>query len=111
VVDEIIQRRLVWTFVDRVWWMLMFLKLLSKKCSRRQFWGFFTKYFKNILWLFSGLFRESKKGPPTPVRGSGNWSKIVHFRPRETLTGTSEFPFPRIYGLWQTLMFIGFNGK
>jgi hypothetical protein len=111
VVDEIIQRRLVWTFVDRVWWMLMFLKLLSKKCSRRQFWGFFTKYFKNILWLFFGLFRGSKKGPPTPVRGSGNWSKIVHFRPRETLTGTSEFPFPRIYGLWQTLMFIGFNGK
>jgi len=99
VVDEIIQRRLVWTFVDRVWWMLMFLKLLSKKCSRGQFWGFFKKYFQNIFWLFFGLFWGVKKGPPTPIRASGNQPRFGHFRPRETLTGASEFPIPRIYGL------------
>ena len=72
--------------------------------------GIFYKIFQKYFVVVFRAFRGSKKGPPTPVRGSGNWSKIVHFRPRETLTGTSEFPFPRIYGLWQTLMFIGFNG-
>jgi hypothetical protein len=56
VVDEIIQRGLVWTFMIRVWWILRFAKLFVKKCSRGQFWGFFGKYFKNIFWLFFGHF-------------------------------------------------------
>jgi hypothetical protein len=50
-------------------------------------------------------------GPPTPIRGSEFRAKSDGFCPRETLTGSSEILFSRIYGLWQTLMFIGFNGK
>lgn len=49
--------------------------------------------------------------PPTPVRASGKRTKNRSFRPQETLTGPGEFRFPRIYGLWQTLMFIGFYEK
>jgi len=95
----------------RDWWILKLVKLFVKKCSESHFWGFFAKFFKNIFWLVFGLFWGSKTGPPTPVRASGNGTKICHFRPRETLTGASEFPIPRIYGLWQTLMFIGFYEK
>jgi len=111
VVDEIIQRALVWTFEFHVWWILKFVKLFAKKCFESHFWGFFAKYFKNIFWLVFGLFWGSKMASPTPVRASGNRTKISDFRPRETLTGASEFPIPRIYGLWQTLMFIGFCEK
>ena len=74
VVDEIIQRGLVWTFTIRVWWILRFAKFFVKKRSKGQFWGFFRKYFKNIFWLFFGLFWGSKMGPPAPIRASGNWN-------------------------------------
>jgi hypothetical protein len=87
------------------------VKLFVEKYFERQYWGFFAKYFKNIFWLVFGLFGGLKTSPPMPVRASGKRTKISHFRPRETLTGASEFPIPRIYGLWQTLMFIGFYEK
>jgi hypothetical protein len=99
VVEEIIQRRLVWTFAIGDWWILRFQKLSNQKCSERQFWGFFPKYFKNIFWLVFGLFQGSKRGAPAPVRGSECGGKNDGFRPRETLTGTGEILFPRIYGV------------
>lgn len=70
-VEEIIQRGLVWTFAIGVWWILRYAKLFVEKCSEWQFWGFFAKYFKNIFWLVFGLFRGSKRVAPAPVRGSG----------------------------------------
>ena len=110
-VEEIIQRGLVWTFTIRVWWILKFAKLFVEKCSEGQFWGFFAKYFKNIFWPVFGHFREVKMGPPTPIRGSEVRAKSDGFCPRETVTGSSEILFSRIYGLWQTLMFVGFYEK
>jgi hypothetical protein len=79
VVDEIIQRGLVWTFEIHDWWILRFLKLFVKKRSEGRFWGFFPKYFKNIFWLFLRHFWGSKTSSPTPVRASGNRTKIGHF--------------------------------
>ena len=79
-----------------------------RKVFRTTILGIFRKFFKNIFWLVFGHFWGSKTSPPTPVRASGNETKISLFRPRETLTGTRKFLIPRIYGLWQTLMFIGF---
>jgi hypothetical protein len=76
VVEEIIQRGLVWTFEIRVWWILKCAKLFVEMCPEGQFWGFFAKYFKNIFWLVFGLFWGSKRGAPAPVRGSGKWVKI-----------------------------------
>ncbi len=110
-VEEIIQRGLVWTFTVRVWWILKFAKLFVEKCSERQFWGFLAKYFKNIFWLVLGHFQGAKMGPPTPIRGSEVRAKSDGFRPRETLTGSSKILFSRIYRVWQTLMFVGFYVK
>ena len=78
-VEEIIQRGLVWTFGIRVWWILKFAKFFVKKCSERLFWRFFAQYFKNIFWLVFGLFRVPKSGTPAPVRGSGKWVEIKNF--------------------------------
>ena len=111
VVEEVIQRGLVWTFEFHVWWILRFAKLFVEKCSERRFWGFFRKFFKNIFWLVFGLFWGSKSGPPTPIRGSEFEAFGSRFWPRETLTGVSENLIPRIYGVWQTLMVIGFYEK
>jgi hypothetical protein len=60
VVEEIIQRGLVWTFTIRVWWILKFAKLSVEKCSEGQFWGFFANFFKIFFGLFSGIFGGSK---------------------------------------------------
>lgn len=82
-----------------------------QKVLRKAILGIFSKIFSKYFLASFRAFLGSKMASPTPIRALENRTKISSFRPRETLTGASEFPIPRIYGLWQTLMFIGFYEK
>ena len=67
-VEEIIQRGLVWTFEMRVWWMLTVRKLVNKSAPK----GDFEDFFENILKIFSGCFSGFlgvKKGSSSTRKG------------------------------------------
>ena len=59
-VEEIIQRGIVWTFVIHVWWILKCAKLLSKSAPNGNFGDFLQNILKIFFALFSGFFGGPK---------------------------------------------------